>query len=539
MAGNKKKDKNKKDKRGGKGPLGGGPKQDSAKAREREKIRQIEKVESLWKKGDVGSALDLTEDLIEKDPKDARLLFMSGVLMTEAGLFEDGLERLQAADGLEPDSPMILNSLGLVYLANVKPAHALNAFRQLRLVDEKGEFYGTEERAHVKQLEQFFEDQAVENEVPRVKMEQAALFLEKGEFALSGGEYEQGLGFFQKTIDLLPNWVVARNSMASSQWQVGEAEAAIQTQKLVVDELKSEDHYALNNIIKFLYAAGRMEEARPYMERLQAYFEKNLPQPADLQGPESDLTQRAFSLLLHNTAWAIAAFDKDKEVYAVLKQGEGLGLKFNVNLLRLAGAAAWNNNQPEEALQYWKQIDEEEQSLNDEGILTAVELTRPEDAPPLRVPYFESGEFLPQAVLAQILTLNEQTGEFAPAKITEAYQRFKPYYPILAAQIQLLKFGHPMLIEATLAALSAIDLPEVRAAIKDFALGVDGSEEARIIAVSALVALGDLPEDGTVRLWSNDTAEWREIPVSEIPLFNEDVEFDDEDFDFEDEEDED
>lgn len=517
MSKNKKAKKNKPHNRG---PLGGGG---PVNRRQNDIQRQLERSEQLWKKGDPAGALALIEDLVEKNPRDAHLLFTTGLLYVELGAVQEGLERIEQADKIEPDQPAILASLAMAYLVSENPAHATMAFRQLRSADEEGEIFGRDEREQLKGLEELFQAEADQYGVQRVKMEQAMLLMERGELASIREAPANGIPFLEQAVAMIPKWTPAQNNLALYQWQAGQAEEALKVTRRVLDEIEAEDHTALSNLVRFLAFAGRKEEARQYMERLLTVFEKIAPEELEVSDdPEMDV-DHAFALLLYyKTAEALASLEADETLLELLKQGEELGLNYDTTFFRLVAAAAWNSGEPAEAKKYWSKLSEEELSPLDAAIQTAITRPRPADAPRLRIPYFDAIDLVPPAVMQQIIVIgaNEQEDQLDGSTIQAAYERNRPYYPFLACELQLLTFGNPLLVGPTLVILSVIGSPQIRQALRDFALGVDGAEETRTTAVSALIKLGELPSEGEIRFWSDASAEWQQRDLAAFPPFD-------------------
>ncbi len=503
-------------KRGG-GPLSGGPAVNSPQARQREIQRQMEAAERLWKKGDPESALEMLNEVLVKHPNNVDVLFMSAIISIEVGELQDALDQLELSDRLSPDDPAILGCLASVYLLTNNLAHALMAYRQLRSADEAGDIYGTEEREQLKGLEQIFQGEADKYEVMRVKMEQAMLTMERGELAALHNEPEIGIQQMQQAVNLLPEWSPARNNLSLYQWSAGQAEKAIETLRPVVDTLDPEDYQALSNLIHHLALAGRTEEARPYLQRLLTVFEKLTPRLGQKKDRPPEGALDVALPLYYKTADALAAMEDDQRLYELLKRGEELSLAYDTPFFRLFAAAAWNVGQSEEAQRYWAKMEADEKTPFDLGIQQAITRPRPPDALPLRIPYYDFNELVPPEVLGQMLPLIEGTRSFDHEKMLAAYARYKSLYPFLRAELQFFTFSETGLVSAMLKVLINFGTPEVIQALKDFALGVDGAEEARRITVSALIKMEQLSPDSPIRFWQENPAGWQEISLADFP----------------------
>jgi tetratricopeptide (TPR) repeat protein len=519
---------NKKAKKGkphNKGPLGGGgPQQRKAD----EIKRQTARADKLWQDGNPEAALEIYFGLMEKYPREASLVFTTGLLHLELGLMQEGLELLEEADRIEPDVPQLLAALVMGYLVTDNPAHALMALRQLRSVDEEGEVFGNDERQQLKELEKLFQEEADNLKVLRVKFEQAMLQMERGELLTIRGEPEAGIPYLQQASELVPNWAAPLNNLSLYLWTAGQPNEAIQAARKVVDEINSEDFMALSNLVHHLAFANRKDEARRYMDRLLTVFEKKAPKQLKTDdSPETAMKRGEATALYYKTAESLAALESDETLYRLLKQGEELGLEYDSTFIRLLSAAAWNTGHEDEARKYRDSLDEDDQTDFDEGITAALARPRPADVPRWRMPYFDATDLAPPVVLQKIMLFDfdSDVQTLDGEEIIKAYDRYSRYYPFLASQLQILTIGKPELVGPTLIILSIIGAPdgdkvEVRQGLKDFALGVDGPEETRRTAVSALIEIEELPKEGEIRFWSEEKAEWQQLSLAEFPPFD-------------------
>jgi hypothetical protein len=185
----------------------------------------------------------------------------------------------------------------------------------------------------------------------------------------------------------------------------------------------------------------------------------------------------------------------------------------------------------DEAAAYWQKYGPGEQTPFDVGLQEAIARPRPADAPPLRLPYFESSSYLPLPVMSKLLVMKlddaddnedaEPTFEFDTEQVQKAYYEFSKFYPIQRALLQNANFGVQAVAETNVGILSEIHTPDVAAALKDFAQSYIGPEMARRYAVAILVDWDVLPDEGQLHFWLEQPGEWQDLPISSFASLEE------------------
>ncbi len=533
-----------------KGPFGGGPKPNNQQAKAREFDRLMTESEKLWEKGDIAGALDIAEDLVERNPKDVRPLLFTAMLYSEAGDTREALERAEAADQLQPNEPVVLSFLAAAYLMNERIATSVQTFRRLRSLDRTGEFFVKESRETLNAIEQSLKEEADQHKVPIATFEKALLMVEQAEAAIEDDNFDKGLGLLQTAADTVPGWTLPRLSQSVYQWEAGRAQESLVTaQKLVEDA--PDNLSALSHLATTLIWNNQTERAQPLLSRVETAFEREAAKIETADEPELEELAGAF----YKATAVFAAIGDDQRVYDILKQGEAAELEYDGAYWRWLAISSYNLGKLEESENYWQQLEPGEISPFVMGLQETLARPRPADAPPLRLPYFETSAAVPMAVTQQLLALKEiQAGakfEFDTELVQAAYVKLSPNYQILPALVQNINFGLQPVAETNIGIMGEIHNAEVVAILHDYVQSYIGPEMARRYAVAHLVEWGDLAHEGSLHFWLEEPGGWQDLPISSFASLDEEeqrivddvyeyaelggLDFDDEDFDEEDE----
>jgi tetratricopeptide (TPR) repeat protein len=177
------------------------------------------------------------------------------------------------------------------------------------------------------------------------------------------------------------------------------------------------------------------------------------------------------------------------------------------SLRHLAAVAAYRLGREAEARTYWQQ------AVKDAPWLTVAQANLDD----LRVPIgernapwaFVTAQWVPQATLAAYVKLLEPASRRGDAVVDTMHRRFLQRHPEMVPLIPLLlDRGDPAAREFALRVAQSSDLPDVRAALRDFALSQRGPDAMRMAAAQTAKSAGLLP-GRTVRLWSG--GEWRDL----------------------------
>ena len=509
-----------KNKNKSKGPFGGGSKPNSQQAKVREFDRLMTKSEQLWEKGDIEGALEIAEDLVERNPKDVRPLLFTAMLYSEAGDVREALERAEAADKLMPNEPVVLSFLAAVYLLNERVASSVQTFRRLRTLDRTGEFFVKESRETLNSIEQSLKDEANQYKVPVATFEKALLMIEQGEVAIEEADFDKGLKLLQNAAETVPGWTLPRLSQSVYQWEAGHAQESLVTAQKLVDDAP-DNLSALSHLATTLVWNNQTEQARSLLPRVETAFEREAAKIQTADEQELEEVAEAF----YKTAVVFAAMGQDQRVYDILKQGEAAELEYDGSYWRWLAISAYNLGKLEESESYWQQLEPDEVSPFVLGLQETVARPRPADASPLFLPYFETSAFVPMPVTQQLLALKEvQAGanfEFDTEQVRSAYTKLSPDYQILTALTQNINFGMQPVAETNIGIMGEIRNAEVVSILKDYVQSYIGPEMARRYAVAHLVEWGELARDSNLHFWLEEPGGWQDLPISSFASLDE------------------
>lgn len=78
--------------------------------------------------GEIDLARMVYQSILQKYPDHADALHLLGVLTSQAGLFDQGIELIQRAIDIYPDNPVFFNNLGTIYFQHGNYTEAVDAF---------------------------------------------------------------------------------------------------------------------------------------------------------------------------------------------------------------------------------------------------------------------------------------------------------------------------------------------------------------------------------------------------------------------------
>lgn len=503
-----------------KGPFGGGPNPNSPQAREREFERLLQRSEKLWEQDDLAAALDILEDLMKRDPDDARPVVLSGVLYAEMGDVAEALYFLRLADRMEPDDPRVLDVLAAVLMLNNRPAQSLETMRRFRNVDRKGEFFTVESQKQLTTIEEALRDLAKGINVSFHNLEQAQLLIEQSYDALAAKNTEQSIKLLEQAHKLTPKWADPSLNLAKLFFTTGEADKALEILRQILDDVDPNSFSALSRLLTLLSWREQIDEAVALLPRLNDIYVKEAASPIQTR---TDALLTAGSVLYSMTASCFGMNGDHQRAYEIMQQGEQAGVEYGNEEWTVAGVAAYNSGKVEEAEKYWQEIEEQEQSGFLSGLMAAVLRPRPVDAPPLQLPYINPAIFVPVEIMGKMIDMkdfpeleetDEPSFEFDQGAMKANYEKLNPLYNIYRSFEQNINFGMRFNAETQVGLMSNINAPEVVEALKQYARGYTGPESARRYAVAVLIESGDLPTEGTIRFWLEDAAEWRDLQLA-------------------------
>lgn len=402
---------------------------------------------------------------------------------------------------LTPHDHDITLALAGAYLANMRPMLALRTFHRFldRWPDHEraGEVCET-----VAEIEAGADDFLADLElVGEDGLELAALH-EEAQSLLEQSKYSQARKVAERLLHRRPDFAPALNNISLTYLAEGRLNQAIATAQRVL-AFAPDNFHALSNLTRYLCMSGRVDEAKQWAERLKAI--------------ESELVD-----IWVKKAEALSYVGDDQGVLDAFSDAERAGYLeppfVNPILYHLAAVAATRLGREDQARRYWKQ------ALK---LSPGLELAR-DNLSDLRKPVGERHAPWPFSFPNWVTqkAIDDLGQHLEPAfrrgkeeAVTRATRRYLRQHPEIVNLVPLLfDRSDPMGREFALHIARAAGTPEMRAALRDFALSRRGPDGMRNEAARIASEAGLLPS-GPVRLWMQ--GEWREILLMAFELHEE------------------
>jgi len=454
------------------------------------KPAELARAHTLWEEGKSEEAVELLEDLVERYPRDLDCRVLLGSIYGDLGDFLEAIHHLEAAARLSHRDPGVLLLLGTTYWRYACHSHALLIFREC-LRYELDEESAEHVQIMMEDARERIELAAARCGISSRKMEHAAYFMESGRIANERGDFAEGAKASKEAARLVRNWAPPRNNLALAYFALGRWDEAIATEREVLERIDDQNVHALANLVRFLSATGKRDEARAYLMRLEQI------EPTD---PDSYIKM----------AEAYAALEEDKGVYTVLKKAQRVGVELNATMLHFLGTASANLGKDREALAYWRealQLDPDAFRLRD--YMDSVRRKHKKLAPAYRFLYFPGQNMIPEKAFEDFL--NRLTSHrMSEERMEEEARGFAERYPYVADIFSdLLWYGDENERMSAIATLRILANERAVDALRAFALSQVDDDDSRIMAAHALLDLGVFSEDEPVRLWLR--GQWREV----------------------------
>src|SRR5262245_45790917 len=452
---------------------------------------RIDDADALIEKKRYVEALEILEPLDVKYPDRIEILASRAMCYFHLG---DGVEYLEASLKLSrmlPNRPEVLLSLAQAYLMNERLALARRAYLQLLERWPEGED-AEDAREALRILEPQLGLMLAMINLPGEERYEAAELHEESQVLMEQGHIAQARATVGKLLERLPGFVPALTNLSQMQHlanQPGEARATAGR----VLELDPQNYHALGKLARYLYLQGRVDEARRVAEQLQA-----------AQSNRDDIwikKAEAFSFLGDDQA-VLAAFDGAQAAGALER------LLNSEMLYHLAAVAACRLGQEERARElWWQRLEAAPGSELPKANLE--DLSRPvgeRNGPwAFTLDYFLSRRALDEMIRETGRDIRRHKADFADA--IQAYARRHPEITHLIPY--LLERGDPVGRDFAIKLASVINTPEILAALRDFALGQQGTDQMRMEAAQAATQADLLPSGANVRMWIK--GKWQEI----------------------------
>lgn len=390
-------------------------------------------------------------------------------------------ERLLEIDPNNADAAL---SVAGAYMANLRPAMALRAFRNFlqRFPDHPRAGEASQTAAELESIiGEMLSDLGLSGETGL----QLAAMHEEMQSNLNQGKYAQVYRIGEELLRHHLNFVPALNNISLAHFAEGELDRAIDFAQRVLG-LEPDNIHALSNLIRYLCVSGRWAEARQVAERLMISQAKAM---------EPWLKKiEAFSFLGDDAA-VLDIFTQAEQADAVQHSG------VNPYIYHLVAVAELRLGHESAAQQHWRQA---------LGVSPAMNVAK-ENLADLRKPIgarhgpwaFELGQWLSQKVFLDLQRLlKPMAGTAGDKAVAQATRRFLQLHPEMVSLLPiLLERGDPDGTKFVVALVKMTRNPELLTALKDFALSQRGSDSLRFEAAQIVSGAGLLPS-GPVKLWT-------------------------------------
>jgi tetratricopeptide (TPR) repeat protein len=455
----------------------------------RPKPAELERARALFEEGKLDEALELAESLVERYPNDCDCRILLGVIYGDLGDMR-AIQHLEVAARLSGRDPEVLLLLGGAYYAAAFHSHALLTFRECLRYELSEQAIERIQAVMADSMRRIEQAAAAYGVSPR-KMEHAAHFMEQGRLANELGDYAEGAKASKEAARLVRNWAPPRNNLSLAYFALGQWDEAIATEQEVLETIDAQNVHALANLVRFLAASGKREEAQEYLTRLEQ---------TKANDPDAYIKM----------AEAYASLEEDQKLYTILKRLQRKGVALSATLLHFLGVASANLGKEQEALTHWKKalrLDPDAFRLRD--YMDFVRRGGRKLAPAYRFPYFAAYNMIPKKAFDDFV---ESLGSLAVSeeKTERKVRSFGQKYPYVADLVSdMLWYGNENEQEMAIGTLQRLGNERAVAALQAFALSRVGDDSLRMKAAIALLDLGIFSEDKPVRFWVK--GQWRHV----------------------------
>ncbi len=319
-------------------------------------IERMNRATDLMERGSFLEAREILQELDKRFPNQPEVLTELANVNFELRDMQGHQEVCERLVKFMPEDDLLLKSLAGSYLINMRIAKSFFMFeRFLSLYPEHEDAEHARETARKieEELKKHWGDYGLtENE-----MLEMAVLHEDIQVALENGEIKKGITAAEKLLLRVPDFVSARNNLSQMLFFDDQAERAIEEANLVL-KTDSENAHALSNLTRFLFLAGREQEAHNVAVRLKKVETKHIEiaikkaEAFSYLGDDSaiieifeDAKRRSLveechePLLPHLTAFALCRLGKEKDARDLweqcLKASPGFGFaRENMDELR-------------------------------------------------------------------------------------------------------------------------------------------------------------------------------------------------------------
>jgi tetratricopeptide (TPR) repeat protein len=464
----------------------------------------LDQVDSLGARGRWGRARQVLEDLLPSYPRRPELLrklVEVAVELNDAPLYQNACERLLV---LCPDDWDLLYMLTTAYVHNQLAALAVSTGRRALARDPANEKAEDTRRLLVK-LEPL-----VNEEITRLGLDgpdalECLTLHDQSRSFLAQGMFDRAQQAAEALLKRRPRFSPVYNNGAEACFHAGRLAQAIDLEQRLL-AFEPDNVYARSNLVRFLCASGKVEEARGHAERLRAIA----PATKDLAVKQAE----AFAWLGDDAA-VLAMLDRARQLEGPpAPQDDAL-------LYHLAAVAAYRLGREEQAQTCWRfalravpDFELARRNLDD--------LVRPVGQ--RNAPWsYSFNYYVPRQLIDGLVERmgsvrgkgDEEAGVREAKRYLQAHPELEGLVPLLLDRSD--QAGR----ELALHLARLLRTPALLEAVRDFALGRRGADRLRMQAAELASQAGFFPES-RVRMWLE--GEWRDIALMRWEIHSDPVE---------------
>ena len=462
---------------------------------------ELNRAEKYLIKKDWNSAILILRPLSEEYPNDPKVWEYLSYAANAADDFPLNLKACEGLVGLKPQNPDVAYALAGAYLANAMPLMALQAFRRAIELDPEHENV-SDARETIEELEGIADKLLAEVGIEDQNGWELALLHEQAISALEFGEFAAARQASNAALAKKPDFLSARNTLSLISWQEGKFGDAIATAQAILEDAP-DNIAALSNLVQFLTLTGDEDAARPHADKLK------VTPPKDWDGWMKKAEGLSY---LRDDAAVLEVFEQAKA--ADVLNEDYISPKF----FHLVGVAFARLGQRDEAIQQWQKALElyEGYPLAEENL---TDIRHTVDLRHGAWPFAMSAWLLPGVAEDLMKTVN---AAFKFSKVSEKLdqnvEQYLDSHPdfIHKAPIILERGGPPG--QGLIVNLAGqMETPALLAALKDFALSQNGTDQMRQEAATLAAQANLLPKQ--VSLWKG--GEWHETRLMAYKFYDE------------------
>lgn len=401
---------------------------------------------------------------------------------------------------LVPDNPDLLLNLAGSYATNLRPVSALYAFRKFVSLYPNHP-RAAEVRRTAADLEAELPKILADVQLTGPDADRAAILHERSLAWMEQGEHKRARRVIDELSNLKPDFIPALNNSSNLYYVEGDLARAAETAQRVLDR-EPENIQALSNLTRFLCLQGRVADAQALAVKLKA---------VESERPDAETKQVEALAMLGDDKGILQVFDRAE------KRGRLREPLVSPMLFHAAGVAALRLGDEKRAKKLWQRALE---------IAPTYAISRA-NLDDLKKPVgerhapwtFTLAEWVPGKTIRDLIARIQPVAKRGDAALTQATQRFFRDHPEVRGLIPLLlDRGDPAGREFAFHLAMSFDAPEMKTALRDFALSARGPDELRMRASQEASRAGLIPP-GMARMYLK--GQWREVLLLGMEIHNE------------------